>query len=129
MPSTSKKLMGYRATSGSDFCERLEIETFVERVHAVIDRTHRALKGSRRAGQLSRRLRRTSRWHGTPSWLASPAQLAGCRRRMRIRVHCTTRSGSGLGSRRAHTHGTNESSGDDVHRGSRVLAARVSASD
>lgn len=56
---TSKQLRGYWV-SGADFRERLEIELYAERVHAVIDRTHRALEGSRRAGQLSRRLRRTS---------------------------------------------------------------------
>lgn len=44
--------------SGAVFCERLKIdsESVVGRVHAVIDRTHRALVRSRHADQLSRRL-------------------------------------------------------------------------
>lgn len=118
--------------SGSVFCERLEIdsESIVGRVHAVIERTHRALIRSRHAGQLSRRLRNR---HWTRA-LATPAAGSAKARAPEGGTGCGThapRSNSDVESRRAHTHGPllNASSVGDVHRGSRVLAARGSASD
>lgn len=72
---------------------------------------------------------------GTGLWtLAPPAAGSAKARAPEGCTGCGTfapRSNSDVESRRAHTHGPllNASSVGDVHRGSRVLAARVSASD
>lgn len=118
------------------FRERLEIDTpsDVERVHAVIDRTHRAFAVRRCADQLSRH-RAVGRFGvlgtGTAHGSARCCSLAARSGALAAAALHATRTGSGLGSPMAHTHGPrlNASSVDYLHRGSRVLAARVSASD